>query len=205
MMEWMTTEEVAKTLGYKSVKSVERLVKSGDLHPETRQEGQARRNYFRREEVEAFAAGRPEKTVRPALIPTDTDGHGRTDAGQSLDRRTRTDTDGHGRTDTVKSLNRRTRTDTDGHGRTDIETVVGALADAVALRLTKEVPIAEKLSLSIREAGQISGISQTELRDAIKSGRLLGRRTGRGQRIERETLRAFVHEFFAPHQENDAA
>jgi excisionase family DNA binding protein len=64
---------------------------------------------------------------------------------------------------------------------------VGALrADAAV------VPLADKLTLSLVEAAQLSGLSRGHLRAAIEAKKLKARIIGRGWRMTRQALEAYV-------------
>jgi excisionase family DNA binding protein len=64
---------------------------------------------------------------------------------------------------------------------------IGALrADAAA------VPLADKLTLSLVEAAQLSGLSRNHLRAAIEEKKLKARIIGRGWRVKRADLESYV-------------
>jgi excisionase family DNA binding protein len=52
--------------------------------------------------------------------------------------------------------------------------------------------LAEKLTLSLVEASQLSGLSRNHLRQAIEDKKLRARIIGRGWRVKREDLDAYV-------------
>ncbi len=54
------------------------------------------------------------------------------------------------------------------------------------------VPVFEKLTLSLMEASQLSGLSRNHLRQAIEEKKLKARIIGRGWRVKREDLDAYV-------------
>jgi excisionase family DNA binding protein len=56
----------------------------------------------------------------------------------------------------------------------------------------KEVPIESKLLLTIKEAAMLSNISQENLRKAIKDGALKGGAIGKGLKVRREDLNAYI-------------
>ncbi len=52
--------------------------------------------------------------------------------------------------------------------------------------------LADKLTLSLMEAAQLSGLSRGHLREAIDAGKLKARIIGRGWRVKRDDLDAYV-------------
>ena len=54
------------------------------------------------------------------------------------------------------------------------------------------VPVADKLTLSLAEASQLSGLSRNHLRQAIEDKKLKARIIGRGWRVKRSDLDAYV-------------
>ncbi len=52
--------------------------------------------------------------------------------------------------------------------------------------------LSHKLSLSVKEAARLSGLSEGHLRAAIKTGKLKARIIGKGYRISPDVLRAYV-------------
>lgn len=58
------------------------------------------------------------------------------------------------------------------------------------------VPVADKMLLSLEEAGAMSNVSVARLRVAIKSSQLPARRIGRGYRVRPDDLRRWVDGFF---------
>ncbi len=54
------------------------------------------------------------------------------------------------------------------------------------------VDLAAKLTLSLAEASQLSGLSRGHLRDAIENRKLKARIIGRGWRVKRDDLEAYV-------------
>jgi excisionase family DNA binding protein len=69
--------------------------------------------------------------------------------------------------------------------------LIAALEQAHAAR-TQPVPVADKLTLSLAEASQLSGLSRNHLRQAIEEKKLKARIIGRGWRVKREDLDAYV-------------
>ena len=65
-----------------------------------------------------------------------------------------------------------------------------------ALRVDGQQPggvaISEKLTLSLQEAAQLSGLSRGHLRQAIEGKKLKARIIGRGWKVKREDLEAYV-------------
>jgi excisionase family DNA binding protein len=54
------------------------------------------------------------------------------------------------------------------------------------------VPLADKLTLNLAEAAQLSGLSRNRLREAITEKKLKGRIIGRGWKIKRDDLDLYV-------------
>jgi excisionase family DNA binding protein len=54
------------------------------------------------------------------------------------------------------------------------------------------VPVADKLTLSLVEAAQLSGLSRGHLREAIEAKKLKARIIGRGWRVKRDDLDLYV-------------
>jgi excisionase family DNA binding protein len=69
--------------------------------------------------------------------------------------------------------------------------LIAALEQAHAAR-TQPVPVFEKLTLSLAEASQLSGLSRNHLRQAIEEKKLKARIIGRGWRVKREDLEVYV-------------
>lgn len=69
-----------------------------------------------------------------------------------------------------------------------LETIAGALTNG----REPGVPLAERLTLSLAEAAELSGLSYKRLRGAIKEGKLTGSIIGRGWRVKRGDLDAYV-------------
>ncbi len=73
---------------------------------------------------------------------------------------------------------------------------VESLASAAeALRSAADTPpprLSEKLTLSLMEAAQLSGLSRRILRQAIEEKKLRARIIGRGWRVKRDDLEAYV-------------
>ena len=64
--------------------------------------------------------------------------------------------------------------------------------DSHALSQAMRVPVSDKLTLSLAEAAQLSGLSRGHLREAIKEEKLEARIIGRGWKIKRTDLDAYV-------------
>jgi excisionase family DNA binding protein len=58
--------------------------------------------------------------------------------------------------------------------------------------MASPVRLADKLTLSLTEAALVSGLSRNYLRQAIKAGKLKARIIGRGWRVKRDDLDAYV-------------
>jgi len=59
-------------------------------------------------------------------------------------------------------------------------------------RASVPVPVADKLTLSLVEASQLSGLSRGHLRQAIDEKKLKARIIGKGWRVKRDDLEAYV-------------
>jgi excisionase family DNA binding protein len=64
------------------------------------------------------------------------------------------------------------------------------IAEAVASK--PALSVADKLTLSLAEAAQLSGLSRGHLREAIEQKKLKARIIGRGWRVKRDDLDAYV-------------
>ena len=72
------------------------------------------------------------------------------------------------------------------------ETVSATLEGQGSGGAPRGVPVFEKLTLSLVEASQLSGLSRNHLRQAIEDKKLKARIIGRGWRVKREDLDAYV-------------
>lgn len=79
-------------------------------------------------------------------------------------------------------------------------TQLEALAEAVALRLERKVPVADRKLVSIREAGSFLGIGRSTIYRMINDGELVTRRIGRRTLIQMESVQAILQG--SPYQEN---
>lgn len=78
-----------------------------------------------------------------------------------------------------------------------LATVLEDLATATKQRPPKPLDqLAHKLTLSVAEAVALSGLPRHTIKDAITSGKLQARKVGRGERVHRDDLNLFLHEFF---------
>jgi excisionase family DNA binding protein len=66
-----------------------------------------------------------------------------------------------------------------------------ALIEAFA-QMSAPVRVSEKFTLSLVEAAQLSGLSRGHLRQAIEAKKLKARIIGRGWRVKREDLEAYI-------------
>ncbi len=58
--------------------------------------------------------------------------------------------------------------------------------------IAANVSIAEKLMLSVDEAAHLAGVSSNHVRAAIKAGKLKAKVVGRGWRVKRADLDAYI-------------
>jgi excisionase family DNA binding protein len=77
------------------------------------------------------------------------------------------------------------------------ERIVAALQDLLQFKQASEqatvADIAQKLMLTLAEASVLSNLSRAHLRQALQGGKLQGKIIGRGWRIKRADLDAYVH------------
>jgi excisionase family DNA binding protein len=71
------------------------------------------------------------------------------------------------------------------------------LAQALAGQVEGAVSVADRLTLDLDGAAALSGISRGAIRAAIVAGELSGRKIGRGWRVERAALEAWVKVLFS--------
>jgi excisionase family DNA binding protein len=71
-------------------------------------------------------------------------------------------------------------------------TTAAPVSDSHTLSQAAPLSIADKLTLSLVEASQLSGLSRNHLRQAIEDKKLRARIIGRGWRVKREDLDAYV-------------
>jgi excisionase family DNA binding protein len=57
---------------------------------------------------------------------------------------------------------------------------------------TVTVPIADKVLLTVRDCQLLTGLSEQTIRDAIRAGTLKGKVIGRGYKVKRSDLNAFI-------------
>lgn len=69
----------------------------------------------------------------------------------------------------------------------------------------EHVPIADLLTLSIRQAAQLSGLPVSLLREAIRNQKLPAKLFGRGWRIRREDLRSYIGQLWDEGKKDDSA
>ena len=74
--------------------------------------------------------------------------------------------------------------------------LLASLADVAATVATRDgkprVPISERLTLNLEDAAALSGLSRGHLRAAIASGDLKAKKIGRGWRVKRVSLDAYI-------------
>jgi excisionase family DNA binding protein len=73
---------------------------------------------------------------------------------------------------------------------------VSMLTDALAATRDgkADVPLRDKMTLSFKEAAQLSGVPEDHLRMAHKSGELRGAKIGRGVRVTPDDVRKYVEQ-----------
>ncbi len=71
-------------------------------------------------------------------------------------------------------------------------TTAAPVSDSHTLSQAAPLSIADKLTLSLAEASQLSGLSRNHLRQAIEDKKLRARIIGRGWRVKRDDLDAYV-------------
>jgi excisionase family DNA binding protein len=77
------------------------------------------------------------------------------------------------------------------HGEASGAAASAALIEAFA-QMSAPVRVSEKFTLSLIEAAQLSGLSRGHLRQAIEAKKLKARIIGRGWRVKREDLEAYI-------------
>jgi excisionase family DNA binding protein len=165
-MPKITKEQAAEILGARNVRTVERHVKAGRLSV-TYEKGKTRDvPMYDEDEVKALAAeqSQPHTPAAPALAPTG--------AGSAL--ATRSDI-----ADNVLSQ------------------LAARLLDQAeqrhAARALPTVDIGQKVMLTLADAAALSSLSEHHLREAIRGGKLKGKIIGRGYKIKRTDLDAYVN------------
>jgi excisionase family DNA binding protein len=73
----------------------------------------------------------------------------------------------------------------------DADRIIAAL-EALKVEAAPQVALANKLTLSLAEAAALSGLSRGHLREAIAEKKLKARIIGRGWRIKRDDLDAYI-------------
>jgi len=164
-MAKITKEEAAEILGAKNVRTVERYAAKGRLSV-TYEKGTTRDvPMYDEAQVRALAeqSKAPTTPVRPSIEPPRANG----------------------------SMAMATRGD---NGDTRLSQAVAFLAEMEKARRVEPsiTDLAHKLTLSLNEASQLSGLSRGHLREAIESKKLKARIIGRGWRVKRADLDSYV-------------
>ncbi len=169
-MTKITKEQAAKILGAKNVRTVERLVSAGRLRAEY-EPGKTRRvPMFDKTEVMRLAEDQRQPEAR--AVPTDS---------QAL----------------IPSPSQiATIADSSDKGSArQVSQFVAFVAETIE-RARREAPIAsdlaDKIMLTLADASVLSSLSVYHLREAIREGKLKGRIIGRGFKVKRGDLDAYV-------------
>ena len=171
----MNIKEAAGHLGI-SVKTLERRIADGDISVAYVPGATGKQRTFDRAELDRFKQAEADKLVatsyvaRPRVAPVVSDA---SDSPAMLQR-----------------LN-------GGHNSGALFELVAAIEQATAtvsaLRAdAAAVPLADKLTLSLVEAAQLSGLSRGHLREAITGKKLKARIIGRGWKVKRSDLDKYV-------------
>jgi hypothetical protein len=73
-----------------------------------------------------------------------------------------------------------------------VEAIRGLLSGSSEETRSASVRVSEKILLTIADCRALTGLSQANLRDAIHSGKLAGRKIGRGYKVKRVDLLRFI-------------
>lgn len=74
----------------------------------------------------------------------------------------------------------------------DAQQAVQSLVDALKEMVVSSLPLPNKLTLTLKEASQLSGLTQKKLQEALEAGTLTIIRDGRRKRISRKQLEEWV-------------
>ncbi len=164
-MAKITKEEAARIIGAKSVRTVERYASRGMLSV-TYEKGTTRDvPMYDEAEVHALAerSKSPSTPMRPSIEPPEE----------------------------IGATAIATRSD---NGDMRLSQAVAFLAELEKARRVEPTitDLAHKLTLSLVEAAQLAGLSRGHLRAAIEAKKLKARIIGRGWRVKREDLEAYI-------------
>ncbi len=161
----MNREEAAEALGI-SVRSLQRAVRAGRLSVRYRRGVSGKQEaVFDEGDVTKLKTAMESETVKPALVP-------HVPQGEGLMLATMRDTD------LARSVALVAR-----------ESVAAVLE---AVKPDSSVPVADKIMLTLAEASALTNLSRNHLRQAIEDKKLKARIIGRGWRVKREDLDAYV-------------
>ena len=160
----MNREEAAARLGI-SVRSLQRTVKAGKLTVKYRRGASGKQEaVFDPEEIERYKDSMEAETVKPAMP-----------ASESQALATTRDTD------LARSV---------ALARESVAAILGAMRPAAPAR--PAVAVEAKLVLTLIEASALTNLSRNRLLAAIHDGKLTAKIIGRGWRIKRADLDAYV-------------
>jgi excisionase family DNA binding protein len=75
----------------------------------------------------------------------------------------------------------------------NIEAIRGLLSGSIEEPRSASVRVSEKILLNLTDCRLLTGLSETSLREAIKSGELQAKIIGRGWKVKRQDLDEFVN------------
>jgi hypothetical protein len=187
----MNKRETAEYLGL-SEKTVERYKASGKLSARLRRvvggDGKTRKVLdFEQPDVERLRCELDGDIVFPNL----TGGQPQTNTQTDTDIQTRTDRESSKNTD----LSRIGQTQTDSSVQTQTANPIEMILASVENVIGKNLEVfraSGKLLLDLKDCRVLSGLSDANLRDAIRSGKLAGQIIGRAYRVKRADLDKFV-------------
>jgi excisionase family DNA binding protein len=187
----MNKKEVAAYLGL-SEKTVERYKASGKLSARLRRvvggDGKTRKVLdFEQQDVERLRCELSGDIVYPNL----TDGQPQTNTQTDTDIQTRTDRESSKNTDLSRIGQTPTDTDIQTQTTNPIE-IISARFENVFEKNLEVFRAGGKLLLDLKDCRLLTGLSNANLRDAIRSGKLAGRKIGRGFKIKRADLDKFI-------------
>jgi excisionase family DNA binding protein len=165
----ITKEEAAQILNVKGVRTVERYAADGWLSV-TYEKGTTRDvPMYDESEVRALAVERqkPRTPARPSFEPSGT-------ASQAI--ATRDDNNDARLSQAVAFKN----------------FLEGLSANAGTAKTLPQVTVGEKVMLTLTDAAALSNLSENHLREAVKVGKLKGKIIGKGYKIKRVDLDAYI-------------
>jgi hypothetical protein len=176
-----------------SEKTVERYKASGKLSARLRRvvggDGKTRKVLdFEQPDVERLRCELDGDIVFPNL----TDGQPQTNTQTDTDIQTRTDRESSKNTDLSRIGQTPTDTDIQTQATKPIEIIFARFENIIEKNLGV-LRASGKLLLDLKDCRMLTGLSDANLRDAIRSGELAGRKIGRGFKIKKSDLAKFIN------------